>query len=118
MAKQKNIFLPRTRLNPKTDQDIIDWLSSLDEYGKKGQAIKEALRRGFSNAQTQPQPQTQSQSQTFSDKKELLGDFRLIVEASLESHLSGLQVTVNTKEKETFDSETEEMLDNFASLMI
>ena len=39
----------RVRLYPGQDDDLLEWLSSLNHlpYGAKSQAIKEALRRGI-----------------------------------------------------------------------
>lgn len=87
----------RFRLYPGRDDDLIEWVKSLDNlpYGGKGQAVKEALRKGLgfsvqgstgvrelgssTHAPTHPSSQAQD---------ELLLDIRRVVEAAVSEALN------------------------------
>ena len=107
----------RTRLNPGQDDDLIEWVKSLDglPYGGKGQAIKKALRKGLgcsepggqgvgeqgSSTPAPPHPRTQAQA-------ELLLDIRRVVEAAVvetlnQAHVEVRRVSGSSAEKRDTD---------------
>ena len=98
----------RTRLNPSQDDDLIEWVKSLDglPYGGKGQAIKKALRKGLgSNANpgtsSAPAPNT----------TELLLDIRRVVEAAVvetlnQAHVEVRRASGSSAEKQDTDDTT------------
>ena len=73
------------RLYPGPDDELIVWLNGLNlPYGKKGEAIKDALRRGLGqSATTNP---------AALDAGSLLADLRQVIEASIQTSLAGLAV--------------------------
>jgi len=73
------------RLYPGPDDELIVWLNGLNlPYGKKGEAIKDALRRGLGQSAT-TNPATL-------DAGSLLADIRQVIEASIQTSLAGLAV--------------------------
>jgi hypothetical protein len=68
------------RFYPGTDDELIDWLSGLNlPYGKKGEVIKAAMRRGLEQTSTvTPDPL---------DAGSLLADIRLTIETTLQNSL-------------------------------
>jgi hypothetical protein len=68
------------RFYPGTDDELIAWLSELDlPYGKKGEAIKAAMRRGLDQAvRVSPDPL---------DAGSLLADIRQTIETTLQKSL-------------------------------
>jgi len=91
-------------LYPGQDDDLITWWKSLNDlpYGGKGQAIKEALRRGLdlsgpgslgareygSSTPAPPHPDTPAQA------AELLLDIRRVVEAAVTEVLNQGQIAI------------------------
>ncbi len=69
------------RLYPGQDDDLIDWAEELDEqpFGLKGQAVKEALRRGT---------RTDSGPTAAATPALDLAQVRLVVEAAVETALA------------------------------
>lgn len=67
------------RFYPGQDDDLIDWLGDMQtSYGKKGEAIKDALRRGLGT--------TGGGSSTPTiDMGSLLADIRLVFESVMET---------------------------------
>ena len=94
----------RFRLYPGRDDDLIEWVKSLDNlpYGGKGQAIKEALRKGLgfsvqgstgatglgrcTHAPTHPGSPTQD---------DFLLDIRRVVEAAVSKALNQLPFEIS-----------------------
>ena len=130
---KKNVIRGRFRLYPGQDDDLITWWKSLNDlpYGGKGQAIKEALRRGLDRSEhgstgagelgeihpcplapqrpgshAPPYPSTQAQS-------DLLLDIRRVVEAAVIETLNQANITVQESPKEhdlRDESRVEELL--------
>ena len=106
---KKNVIRGRFRLYPGQDDDLITWWKSLNDlpYGGKGQAIKEALRKGLGFSEQESMgareqgcgtsdpthPSTPAQS-------ELLLDIRRVVEAAVTEVLNQGHVEVR-RESET-----------------
>jgi hypothetical protein len=68
------------RFHPGQDDDLIDWLGDMQTaYGKKGEAIKDALRRGLGTT-------SGGSSAPPIDTGSLLADIRLMFESALASH--------------------------------
>jgi hypothetical protein len=77
MPKELKITL---RFYPGTDDELIAWLSELNlSYGKKGEAIKAAMRRGLE--------QTSGVTPDFLDAGSLLADIRQTIETTLQKSL-------------------------------
>lgn len=122
---KKSTIQGHFRLLSGQDDDLITWWKSLNDlpYGGKGQAIKEALRRGLDLSgpgstgagelgEIHPcppapmHPSTQAQS-------ELLLDIRRVVEAAVIETLNQANVTVQESSKEHDpgdESKVEELL--------
>jgi hypothetical protein len=68
------------RFYPAQDDDLIAWLGDMQtSYGKKGEAIKDALRRGLGT--------TSGGSSAPIDTGSLLADIRQVLESVLASHM-------------------------------
>lgn len=68
------------RFYPGQDDDLISWLGDMQtSYGKKGEAIKDALRRGLGTT-------SGGSSAPPIDTGSLLADIRLMFESALASH--------------------------------
>ena len=105
MTKHKKLTL---RLHPDRDADLIRWLASLDDlpFGQKGQAIKEALRRGLGQ---QPEP--------VLDAERLLVDIRAVVESAVQQALaSGITIIPSSTANDT--DETDALLDQLGDQLM
>jgi hypothetical protein len=87
----------RIRLYFDTDDDLIDWLDSLDDdavpsapHRTKNQGVREALRRGIAAAQGQPSGPVAATAAWD------LSDVRRVVEAAVETTLARLGGQVAT----------------------
>ena len=68
------------RFYPGQDDDLISWLGDMQiSYGKKGEAIKDTLRRGLGTT-------SGDSSSPPIDTGSLLADIRLMFESALASH--------------------------------
>ncbi len=86
MRKEKKLTL---RLRPGEDDDLLIWLDELRlPHGKKGETIKDTLRRGLRSAETP--------SVTKLDAGNLLADIRQVVEATLVSALANISLEASS----------------------
>jgi len=86
MPAEKKLTL---RLRPGVDDDLLEWVNNLRlPHGRKGAAIKAALRRGIGT------PDATSAAQP--DAGNLLADIRQVVEATLSTQLANLSLIANT----------------------
>jgi hypothetical protein len=110
----------RIRLYFDADDDLIDWLDSLDDdvvpnapYRTKNQGVKEALRRGITAAPGQPSGPVAATAAWD------LADVRRVVEAAVETALArlggqGATSTVALSE----DDEEEDLLDALGESLV
>lgn len=102
----------RFRLYPGQDDDLIEWVKSLDNlpYGGKGQAIKEALRKGLGfsvqgstgagelgsspHAPTHPR-EASPKGGSSQAQDELLLDIRRVVEAAISEALNQMPFEIS-----------------------
>jgi hypothetical protein len=90
-----------TRFYPGQDDDLIAWLEDMHaSYGKKGETVKDVLRKGLGAGS--------SNSAIQLDTGSLLADIRQVVESALASH--ALQPTVQTEAESQDDALAEEQL--------
>ena len=83
------------------DDDLIAWLDDMRvSYGKKGETVKDVLRKGLGG--------TGSVSAVPLDTGTLLADIRQVMESVLASH--AIQPTVRTEAKAQDDALAEERL--------
>ena len=90
----------RFRIYPGRDEDLIEWVKSLDNlpYGGKGQAIKDALRKGlgFSDqGNSTPAPGHWPTSGVLPGshaQDDLLLDIRRVVEAAVSEALNQMPI--------------------------
>jgi hypothetical protein len=110
----------RIRLYFDTDDDLIDWLDSLDDdavpnapHRTKNQGVKEALRRGIAAAQGQPSGPVAATAAWD------LSDVRRVVEAAVETALARLggQVATSTVAPSE-DDEAEGLLDALGESLV
>lgn len=104
----------RIRLYFDTDDDLIDWLDSLDEqpHKTKNQGVKEALRRGIGAIPDQsPGPVAATVAWD-------LADVRRVVEAAVETALARLGGQVATSVAPSEDDEAEGLLDALGESLV
>ncbi len=95
------------RLYPGQDDDLIAWLSKLRQpRGQKGQAIKDALRRGIGQAGTVPPA-------AALDASALLADIRQVVEAALQSAM----ITPPSQQSASSADEAEQLMSKLDQAM-
>lgn len=86
MSAEKKLTL---RLRPGVDDDLLAWVNNLRlPHGRKGEAIKAALRRGIN------MPDAAHPAEF--DAGNLLADIRQVVEATLSTQLANLALVANT----------------------
>lgn len=89
------------RFYPGQDDDLIAWLEEMRvSYGKKGETVKEVLRKGLGATGSGPEVQL--------DAGSLLADIRQVIESSFASY--AFQPTVQTEAKSRDDEIAEERL--------
>jgi hypothetical protein len=109
MGKEKKLTL---RLRPGEDDDLIAWAESLQlSYGKKGVAIKNALRRGIRSDEAPPAAQL--------DTSNLLAEIRQVVEATMTTTLATISIAANTPSAEGEEDEyAKDCLDQLGSELL
>ncbi len=95
MPEEKKITL---RLRPGEDDDLLAWVDGLRlPHGKKGEEIKDTLRRGIGSEEAAPAAQL--------DAGNLLADIRQVLEATLSTQLANLSLRANAPVSDTEDDE-------------
>ncbi len=109
MRSEKKITL---RLNHVKDSDLIIWLDELQlPYGKKGEAIKNALRRGIRSDEVPPAAQL--------DTSDFLAEIRQVVEATMTTTLATISIAANTPSAEGEEDEyAKDCLDQLGSELL
>ena len=96
------------RLHPDRDEDLIQWLASLDDlpFGQKGRTIKETLRRGLGQT-----PESALNAET------LLADIRAFVENAVEQALTNTVIINHAPTPDDAD-ETDALLDQLGDQLM
>ncbi len=115
----------KVRLYFGQDDDLLEWLDSLDPRINRGEAIKEALRRGIDNRTTSaPANATLDadavrEAVTNAIAQSLdLAEIRRVVEAAVTSALAAIRVNVVEETTGEDDDESEDFLDTLGDELL